>query len=171
MELVSIGKFVATHGIKGHLVLVHALGAATALPGLRALMVSSANTGSLPYFLIEGKSRTANESLVLLEEIDSKEKATRLINKTVAIPKADFDRLVSRHSPLGIIGFTVVSNGEKIGEIEDVVEQPHQTIAYLDVQGKEVLIPLHKETVQHIDRAKKEIAVVLPEGLLDIYLQ
>jgi 16S rRNA processing protein RimM len=38
------------------------------------------------------------------------------------------------------------------------------------INEKEVLIPLHEESLLKIDRRKKQVHVALPEGLLDIYL-
>jgi 16S rRNA processing protein RimM len=40
----------------------------------------------------------------------------------------------------------------------------------MDYQNKEVLIPYTKDIVTRIDRAAKQIHVILPEGLLEIYL-
>jgi 16S rRNA processing protein RimM len=39
----------------------------------------------------------------------------------------------------------------------------------IDYHGKEALIPVHEETLQRIDKRKKQVHVVLPDGLLDIY--
>ena len=58
-----------------------------------------------------------------------------------------------------------------LGTILEVIEQPHQLLCRIDIEGKEVLIPLHEDTIQKIDRKARQVVVVLPEGLLDVYLQ
>ena len=67
--------------------------------------------------------------------------------------------------------YTIINNKEALGEILELIEQPHQLLCRLEIKGKEVLIPLHEETLQKVNHQKKEVLVVLPEGLLEIYLQ
>jgi 16S rRNA processing protein RimM len=57
-----------------------------------------------------------------------------------------------------------------LGKILEVIEQPHQLLCRIEVQGKEALIPLHEETILKIDKKKQQVIVELPEGLLEIYL-
>jgi len=42
------------------------------------------------------------------------------------------------------------------------------TILY---QGQEAYIPLHEESLKGIDHSKKQVDVVLPDGLLDLYTE
>jgi len=170
MQHQEIGRIVAIHGTQGHLVLRHALGRKSALDKVKAIILSSGNTGSLPYFLLEAKARTADETLLLLEETDTREKAAKLMNKTVSLLQADFERLVDKQSTLGLVGYSIIENDKVLGIIEDIVEQPNQIIAYTTINDKEVLIPLHQQTIKKIDRKLKKVLVALPAGLLDIYL-
>ena len=68
------------------------------------------------------------------------------------------------------MGFSVIENKKVLGQVEAVIEQPQQILLQLSIRQKEVLIPLHENTLKNIDRKKKQVHVVLPEGLLDIYL-
>jgi len=40
----------------------------------------------------------------------------------------------------------------------------------LEIEGKEVLIPLHEKTISSINHKKKQVVVELPDGLLEVYL-
>jgi 16S rRNA processing protein RimM len=40
----------------------------------------------------------------------------------------------------------------------------------LEINSKEVLIPLNESTLQKIDHKKRQVLVELPDGLLEIYL-
>jgi 16S rRNA processing protein RimM len=53
----------------------------------------------------------------------------------------------------------------------EIIEQPHQLLCRIEINEKEVLIPLHEDTIRKIDKKLKQVIVELPEGLLDIYLQ
>jgi len=111
------------------------------------------------------------ESSVKLEGVDTREKALKLVQKNVWLQQTDFRKLVAKNSPLGLLGYTLIDEGETIGKIDEVREQPHQVLLQINIQGKEVLIPLHEETLVNIDHKKNEVHVTLPEGLLDIYLK
>lgn len=171
MEQIVVGKLVATHGIAGQLILSHALGQPSALPGVKAIMVRLGKTSAIPYFLQAAKARSTTETLVTLEEITTKEKARILLNKAVLLQKDDFEKVVAKTSPLGLVGYQVVANGNALGTVAGVMEQPGQIIAAVMVGDIEVLLPLHEKTIQSVDRKRKELHLDLPDGLLDIYLQ
>ena len=82
-----------------------------------------------------------------------------------------FEKHVSKTAPVNLIGFIIFNNEERLGEVEAVIEQPQQILLQTHVQQKEVLIPIHEQTLKKIDRKKKQVYVTLPEGLLEIYLE
>ncbi len=63
----------------------------------------------------------------------------------------------------------MVDEGEEIGEVIEVIEQPLQVLCKIIYKGNEALIPLHEESLLKVDKKKKQVHVNLPEGLLDIY--
>ena len=85
--------------------------------------------------------------------------------------EADFKKFAAKNSPATLLGYTIINDKESLGEILELIEQPHQMLCRLEVKGKEVLIPLHEETLKKVDHKNKEIFVELPDGLLDIYLK
>lgn len=170
IDVVSVGKLVASFGIKGEMILVHGLGKKTDLKGVTAIMVEEKSGSKLPYFLVAAKAKSEEETIVQLEGVESKEQATALLQKQVWLKREDFDKHASAQAPISLIGYTVVDEGKLLGAIEEIIEQPHQLLATIYIGKKEVLIPLHEESLLKIDRKKKQVHVSLPEGLLDIYL-
>ncbi len=166
---IHIGKFVATFGVKGELILVHALGKKTALKDVSAIFVEEQKGSYLPYFVQQSKAKEAEEILVKLEGIDTREAAHRIANRPVWLENDDFRRLAGKTSPISLLGFTLFNEGENLGPIEEVIEQPHQVLLRISLDGKEALIPLHDETLESIDRKKQEVHVTLPDGLLEVY--
>jgi 16S rRNA processing protein RimM len=65
----------------------------------------------------------------------------------------------------------VVENGIELGKIEEVIEQPHQLMVTILYKGNEAYIPLHEESLKGVDHGKKIVQVVLPDGLLDLYME
>ena len=69
-------------------------------------------------------------------------------------------------------GFLVVDkNKGRLGDISSVVEANQNILLVMIFEGKEVLIPLQDDIVQKVDKVSKEIHTVLPDGLLEIYLE
>ena len=166
----KLGKIVSVHGLKGELVVEHTLGKSSSLKNLEVLYVEEQKDKLLPYFIQTTRKKTATEVFIQLDGIDVREKAQRLVSKIVWIPEEEFHRLASKSAPASLLGFQIIDNGNLIGEIKEVIEQPQQLLCKIIVQHKEVLIPLHEDTLIKIDYPKQEVHVQLPEGLLDIYL-
>lgn len=167
---INIGKFVAAFGVKGDLILKHALGKKTMLKDIEAVFVEEVKGSYLPYFVESSKAKDTEETYVKLDSIDTREAAARLSTKNVWLPEEDFRKLAGKSAPISLLGFTLITDEEEnLGPIEEVIEQPHQVLLRIDLDGKEALIPLHAETLDRIDHQKKEVHVTLPDGLLDIY--
>jgi 16S rRNA processing protein RimM len=165
----SIGKIVASHGLTGEVVLEHALGKKTDLKGLQTIFIEERKDSFLPYFVESTTAKNKDEVYIKLEGFNTKESARRLNQKEVWLQKADFDKYAAKSSPISLLGFMMINEGEEIGEIIEVIEQPLQVLCKIMYRGNEALIPIHKESLEKIDKKKKQVFVNLPEGLLDIY--
>lgn len=165
----KIGKFVASTGLKGDLVLHHNLGRKTSLKGLEAIFIEEKKDSFLPYFVQSTKIRNDEETVIKLEGIDVVETARRLTPKEVWLEQKDFEKFAARSSAISLLGFTMYNDGVEIGDILEVIEQPHQILCTVAYNGKEALIPVHEESLEKIDMKNKKVFVNLPEGLLEIY--
>ena len=170
-EYIHIGSLVATYGFKGEMVLKHVLGKESEFKNVEALFIEEMKDTYIPYFHQKSVQKNISETVIKLEGVDTKESAAKLLQKKVWLQKNDFEKLVSKTAPVNLIGFSVFERAKKLGLVEAVIEQPLQVLLQVIIEGHEVLIPLHAETLKRIDRKKKEIHVNLPDGLLDIYLQ
>lgn len=169
-EYIHIGKLVAAFGLKGELILKHALGKKTALKDIEAVFVEEHKGSYLPYFVESSKAKDTEETYLKLESIDTRESAARLSTKNLWLLEEDFRKLAGKTAPISLLGFTVITDeDENLGPVEEVIEQPHQVLLRISLDGKEALIPLHAESLDKIDHQKKEVHVILPDGLLDIY--
>ncbi len=167
---IHIGKLVATHGLKGELILKHSLGKNTDFKTVEAIFIEKIKDEYLPYFHEKSTVKNNTDTIIKLEGIDSKEAAAKLLQKKVWLTKTDFENLVSKTAPVNLLGFIVFNKKEKLGMVEAVMEQPQQILLQITLNNKEVLIPLNESTLKKIDRKKKEVHVSLPDGLLEIYL-
>lgn len=165
----KIGKVVAPFGLKGELVLVHSLGKKTSLKGLEVIYLEEGKDNFLPHFIQSTSIKNESEVFIKLEGIDTKEAAKKLTPKMAWLPEADFKKYVAAASPISMLGYNLINAQEDLGEIIEVIEQPHQILCAIMVDGKEALIPIHEQSLKKIDKKNKKVYVELPDGLLDIY--
>ena len=170
-EHIHVGKLVATVGLQGELLLKHLLGKKTVFKQADVLFIEIERNIQLPYFIEKSISKNNSETIIKIEDVNTKEQAAKLLQKKTWLTKNDFEKYVSKTAPVNLTGFIVLNNKETLGKVEAVIEQPQQILLQVRMQQKEVLIPLHEETLKKIDRKKKQVHVILPEGLLEIYLE
>jgi len=166
----SIGHFAATFRLEGELILQHDLGKKTDFKGVDVLFIEISADRFLPYFIQSAKAKNESESLLKLEGILTKEAAHVLCAKKVWLTQEDFRKLAGRSAPISMIGYKLLDKENQLGQIEEIIEQPHQVLCRLMIGEKEVLIPLNESTIRKIDHKKKQVHTELPDGLLDIYL-
>ena len=166
----NIGKLVAVFGLQGELVLLHRLGKKTTLKGLTTLFLEEKKDEMLPWFIESVRVKSAEELFIKLEGLDTKEAARRVVQKEVWVTEADFAQFAGASAPISLVGFRMLDGKTDLGEILEVIEQPHQVLCKIELEGgKEALIPIHEETLRKVDKKKREVHVQLPDGLLDVY--
>ena len=169
-EYFKIGKLVAAFGLKGEFILQHNLGKKTSLKGLQAIFIEERKESFIPYFIETTRIKSDDELYLKLQGINLREAAIKLTQKEVWIPENDFKKFSAKSSPINLLGYEVVEDDKILGKILEVIEQPHQILCRIEIESKEVLVPLHEETIKKIDKKKQQVIVELPEGLLEIYL-
>jgi len=167
---IKVGKIVAAHGLKGDVILQHELGKKTELKKLPAISVELKKDSFVPFFLSKAKGTTEKESLLLFEEIDTREKALPLVGKLCWLPEEQFKKYADQQAPASLLGYQLIEATKPLGIIEEVIEQPQQFLCRIQIEKKEVLIPLNESTLVSIDHQAKTVTVQLPDGLLSIYL-
>lgn len=165
----NIGKLVAVFGLLGEVVLEHRLGKKTGLKGLKALFLEENPGEMLPWFIESARIKSETELYVKLEGLDSKEAARRVVQREVWLREEDFVAFAGRSAPISLVGFRLLDGAVDLGEILEVIEQPHQVLCRIDLAGKEALVPIHEQTLRGVDAKKKVVRVELPDGLLDVY--
>lgn len=165
----KIGKLAASYGLNGELVLQHSLGKKTSLKGLEAIYLEEKKDNFLPYFIEKTSIKNETETYIKLEGIDNKETARKLTPKEAWLEEADFNKFAAKAAPISLLGFSMIEGETDLGEIIEVIEQPHQVLCTIMYKGKEALIPVHEASLVKINQKNKKVFVTLPEGLLEIY--
>ncbi len=168
-EYFKIGKFAASYGLNGDLVLQHSLGKRTTLKGLEIIYIEESNDNFLPFFVEKTSIKSESETYIKLEGIDSKEIARKLTPKLAWLEEADFKKFAAKAAPIALLGYNMIDGDTDLGEIIEVIEQPHQVLCTIIYKGNEALIPIHEASLVKLDKKNKKVFVELPDGLLEIY--
>jgi 16S rRNA processing protein RimM len=164
MNLSEIGYFSKTHGIKGHLILKSDID--FDIEDLTSLFVDIAG-GRAPYFIAE-ITEVRGDLRVLLEDIDTVEKARSLVGKKVFI-NSDF---VTEEEGEDLIGYELIEKKlGSLGKITEVNDNGAQILVSIIYKEKEVILPLVEDLIESVDQQEKKIVYNAPEGLIEMYLK
>lgn len=164
------GKITKTHGLKGELTLKLDVANPADFKDLRYLLIEEKGN-LIPYF-IEYQKISGDKMFVQLQDVKKMEQAVVFIGKAVFLPNEQMPELDDDEFYYNeIVGFTLIDaeKGE-IGEISDVLEYPTQAVIQVMKEGKEILIPIHDDIIEKVNKKAKTLNIKAPEGLIDMYL-
>lgn len=164
MNLVQLGYFSKTHGLKGHLVLKAEVDFFA--DELKVVFVEIAGAKA-PYFISEMKQSGGN-TIIALEDMAMVEKAKALVGKKVFM---DGQFLDTEEDGPDWTGFELVDKHYgPLGKITSVTDNGQQVLLSVDHKGREVMLPLVDEFVERVDEAAKKLYFNAPDGLIDLYV-
>ncbi len=136
IEYFKIGKLVTVVGLNGELLLKHTLGKKTSLKGLQAIFIEEKKDSFLPWFIESTKIKSEEEVYIKLEGIDTREAAAKLAQKETWLADTDFKKFAAKSAPGSLLGYSVINDGEPIGDILEVIEQPHQVLCRIEIKTR-----------------------------------
>jgi 16S rRNA processing protein RimM len=166
----NIGKIVSGFGLKGDMIMMHHLGKKITPSRIKVIFLEQKKGELLPYFVEQIRSKGVDELYVKLEGIDSREAAVKFIRREVWLKEEEIQHHIQKNNPIGWIGYRVLDQGRDLGPILEIIEQPHQVLCRLEMEAKEVLIPINEKTLNHVDHKNRSVLLTLPNGLLEVYL-
>lgn len=92
------------------------------------------------------------------------------MRREVWLKEEEIQTHTQKNNPIGWVGYRVLDQEKDLGPILEVIEQPHQILCRLEIETKEVLIPINDNTLQKVDHKNRMVLLTLPEGLLEVYL-
>jgi 16S rRNA processing protein RimM len=170
MDYIQIGFTKKTHGVGGEIkVAIEELYEDLFLEADRVFL--EIKGAKMPFFL--ESVRGGGDLIVHFEDVKNKEAAYLLQSKPIFLPVSEvpaYLSLAQATTEYGFLeGFTMIdATAGKLGVVEEILEMPHQEMALIRYNNREVLIPLNKHFIEKIDKPQQQITVNLPEGLLDL---
>ena len=165
-----LGKITKLHGFKGNLILHLDTDEPEFYENMESVFVET-NGMLVPFFFEFAQVHGAQKLLVKFEDT-SPEEAEKLVNKAVYLPLETLPELDGTdfyyHE---IIGFTLYDQtNTEVGTIKNVNDSTAQALFEVEIDGKEILIPIVEDWILEVDRENKAILVEIPEGLIELYL-
>ena len=166
-----VGKIVKTHGLKGEVTLRIDNEQFDKIEELNYFLLDI-NDKLIPYF-VENITFHSNKSFVLFQDLKTLEAANQLVGKSVYLPLDLLPEKVGNdfysHE---VVDFLVIDEEKgELGKVQEIIEYPTQSLIQVLINGKEVLIPIHDDIIQDVNREEKKIYIKAPNGLIDMYLE
>ncbi len=166
----NIGKIVSAFGLKGEMIVQHHLGSKIAVSKIKVIFLEQKKDELLPYFPEAIRKKGNDELYLKLEGTDSKEAASKFIRRDVWLKEEEVQTHTGKNNPISWVSYHIVDQGKDLGPVLEVIEQRHQILCRIEVNGKEVLIPINEQTLIKVDHKSKSLMLNLPDGLLEVYL-
>ncbi|MES2559736.1 MAG: ribosome maturation factor RimM [Bacteroidota bacterium] len=162
-DFIQAGSVDKTHGTKGELRI-----SLTTDKSFKEWAFLEIQGKPVPFYVESLQPTFDDGALLKLRDIDSVEKASSFVGRTLLIPigkrkKSDL------YAEDDFTGFNLID--EKLGDIgvvEGIEEYPNQLLIRTNYNGQEVLIPAVEAFITEVNEAKQTIYLRLPDGLLDI---
>lgn len=166
-----VGKIVKTHGLKGEVTLRIDNEQFDEIEELNYFLLDI-NDKLIPYF-VENITFHSNKSFVLFQDLKTLEAANQLVGISAylpldLLPEKDGNDFYSHE----VVDFLVIDEEKgELGKVQEIIEYPTQSLIQILINGKEVLIPIHGDIIQDVNREEKKIYIKAPNGLIDMYLE
>ena len=169
-ECYQLGYIQKTHGLKGAVSLFIDADFPENYKSLESILLNM--QGVLVPFFIDSLSLSGNHAITRLIDCDTVEEAKALVGCEAWLPLSSLPELEEhQYYYHELIGFVLYNEDQLIGKVADIYQMPQTNLIAVEYGGHEVLVPLQDDIVQKVDKKNQRIDTVLPEGLLEIYVE
>lgn len=163
-EFLEIGKIVGVHGLKGFMKVQYWCDDSDFFCSFKKFYLNE-NT------VLDVESSKPHGNIILLKAkgISTIEEAESMRGKTLLIKREDAILEEGRHFIEEIIGCSVYDseNGELLGKLTDVTDNPANDIWHIEKEGREYLFPAIDEFIVSVDVETEKIVIKVLKGIFD----
>jgi len=172
MDELTVARIGRPHGLAGEFLVRSETddGPDVFLPGRRFLLRFTRQDLPDKALTLETSRPHKGGFLLKFAEVSDVESARRLMGAELALPSDELRPLDEGEFFLHeLVGLDIVEvGGRRLGTIADVYDTAGQLLAAVDIEGKQLLFPVRRETVRRIDMDAGTMEVSLPVGLLEL---
>ncbi|SFI16790.1 ribosome maturation factor RimM [Halpernia frigidisoli] len=165
-----LGKITRRHGLAGNVILKMDTDQPEFYKNLESIFVEI--NGILVPFFINKLGFSKRDTLNISFKNSTEALVDQSIGRNVFLPMETLPPLSgTKFYYHEVIGFEILDqDGKSCGIIKEINDYIAQHYFILNLNGKEVIIPVIKDWVLEVSREEKTIKMQVPEGLLDVYL-
>jgi 16S rRNA processing protein RimM len=169
-RLVVIGEIGRPRGLSGELHVTPLTDDPTRFARVGDCVVWDVTRGAREARRLTAVRRQGDAIVVALSDCHSPEVARTLTGRLLAIPEAEALPLDDAHFyPWQLEGCQVVTgDGREVGVVTGIEHTPAHDLWVVRGPEREHLIPAVAEIVSEVDLAARRVAIIPPEGLLDL---
>lgn len=164
-----LGKITRRHGLQGNVILKLDTDQPEFYNKLESIFIEI--NGLLVPFFIEKQQWSRDNTKIITFKNASEAMVDQTVGKNVFLPLSTLPELQGNQFYYHeVIGFQVFDGETNCGVIKEINDQIAQHYFILNLNGKEIIIPVIKDWILEVNRDEKFIKMQLPEGLLDVFL-
>ncbi|MFS4466732.1 ribosome maturation factor RimM [Maribacter sp. 2210JD10-5] len=166
-----LGKIVSKYSFKGEVLVKLDTDDPEIYEKMESVFVSLGNN-LVPFFIDRCRLHKSNLLRIDFEEVKTESDADRIMGSLLYLPLTLLPKLTGNKFYFHeIIGFTIIdSEHGNVGVVKSVNDTTAQALFEVLKNDKELLIPINDDIITKVDRENKEIHVITPDGLVDLYL-
>ncbi len=171
MDELTVGRIRRTHGLNGEMqVKPETNDGPSVFQSGRRFQVRGAKNSSHATLTLETSRPHKGGFLLRFAEVSDLESARRLMGAELVLALDELRPLDEGEFFLHeLVGLEIIEpGGRSLGTIADVYDAGGQLLASVELDGRERLFPIRRETVTRIDMKARKIEVSLPAGLLEL---
>lgn len=152
--MLAVGKVLKAHGIKGEIKVNSFMDTPDILLKLKEIYIGET------LYKIERTALNGSFILFKLGGVDSVEVAETLRNCEITVPKNKLPPIEKgRYYIEDILGCVVISDGETVGKVVDILQYGSADIYVVNSNDKQIMFPFIDGVVANINISNKEITV------------
>jgi len=129
------------------------------------------NNRSVPFFIKEYSYKGNSSVLILFDDIVTENRTKLLLNKKVYNSSIKKAKKKTKFDIYNLVGFSLFdNNSEQLGEIIAVENYNSNIVLEIKYKKRKILIPFNEDLITNLDINKKQLYLIIPEGLLELYL-
>lgn len=128
----------------------------------------------IPFFITSLRSKGQSSSLIKFGDVDTIVSADELVGMRILSPQSSESQNSEDEIYIeDLVGYQLIDQkGVLIGNIESHEDYAGNTVFVVKhTAGKEIVVPVTPELITDVDEENKHVIMIVPEGLVDLYLE
>lgn len=164
-----LGRITRTHGLQGNLVLKLDTDQPEFYKKLEGIFIEI--NGLLVPFFVDKQQYLKSDTKLISFKNSTPQLLEQVVGREVYLPLESLPPLSGKsfyyHE---VVGYRLIdTEGRVFGVVQSVNDQTAQHYFLLDLEGKQVIVPIIKDWIKDLNREEKIITMELPEGLLEVF--